>query len=124
MVRGERVVLKGKGYHPKGEFLQDEGCFSGGLDGGLRVSYSSLDGQATGLWGLRVMYFPSRERRRASLLRLPQDRVALNEHFGGDGATIHGYACALGCEGKLSKPLGTPYRGRRRQYDRSQWSSR
>jgi hypothetical protein len=45
IVRRERVVVEGKGYHYEGEFFQDEWCFSGGLDGDLRVSYSSLDGE-------------------------------------------------------------------------------
>jgi hypothetical protein len=33
----ERGGLKGKGYHYEGKFFQDEWCFSGGLDGHLRV---------------------------------------------------------------------------------------
>jgi hypothetical protein len=45
VVRGERVVVKGKGYHYEGEFFQDEWSFSGGLDGDLTVSCSSLDGE-------------------------------------------------------------------------------
>jgi hypothetical protein len=45
IVRGERVDLKGKGYHYEGEFFQDDWCFSGGLDGDLTVSYRSLDGE-------------------------------------------------------------------------------
>jgi hypothetical protein len=45
IVRGERVVVKGKGYYYEGEFFQDEWTFSGGLDGHLTVSYSSLDGE-------------------------------------------------------------------------------
>jgi hypothetical protein len=44
ILRGERVVVKGKGYHYEGEFFQDEWYFSGGLDGDLRVTYDSLDG--------------------------------------------------------------------------------
>jgi hypothetical protein len=29
--------------------------------------------------------------------------IALNKHFGGDGKVIFEYACALGCEGVVSK---------------------
>jgi bifunctional non-homologous end joining protein LigD len=54
-----------------------------------------------------------RKRRLASLLRLPHDGIAANEHFGGDGATIYKHACALGCEGIVSKRLGSPYRAGR-----------
>jgi ATP-dependent DNA ligase len=54
-----------------------------------------------------------RKRRLAGLLRLPHDGIALNEHFGGDGAMIYKHACALGCEGIISKRLGSPYRAGR-----------
>jgi ATP-dependent DNA ligase len=54
-----------------------------------------------------------RKRRLAGLLRLPHDGVALNEAFGGDGAVIYKDACALGCEGIVSKRLGSPYRAGR-----------
>ena len=36
--------------------------------------------------------------------------VAINEHHTGDGATIFKHACALGCEGIVSKRLGSRYR--------------
>ena len=54
-----------------------------------------------------------RKRRLAGLLRLPHDGIAINEHFGGDGAIIYKHACALGCEGIVSKRLGSPYRAGR-----------
>jgi bifunctional non-homologous end joining protein LigD len=54
-----------------------------------------------------------RKRRLAGLLRLLHDGIALNEHFGGDGAVIYKHACALGCEGIVSKRLGSPYRAGR-----------
>jgi bifunctional non-homologous end joining protein LigD len=54
-----------------------------------------------------------RKRRLAGLLRLPHDGIALNEHYEGDGATIYKHACALGCEGIVSKRLGSPYRSGR-----------
>jgi bifunctional non-homologous end joining protein LigD len=54
-----------------------------------------------------------RKRRLAGLLRRPQDGIAVNEHFGGDGAVIYKHACALGCEGIVSKRLGSPYRAGR-----------
>ena len=31
-------------------------------------------------------------------------------HYDGDGAIIYTHACALGCEGIVSKRLGSPYR--------------
>jgi bifunctional non-homologous end joining protein LigD len=51
-----------------------------------------------------------RKRRLAGLLRLPHDGIALNEAFTGEGAVIFKHACALGCEGIVSKRLGSPYR--------------
>ncbi len=36
--------------------------------------------------------------------------IAFNRHFDGDGAIIYKHACALGCEGIVSKWLGSPYR--------------
>ena len=49
----------------------------------------------------------------AGLLRLPHDGIALNEVFTGEGAVIYKHACALGCEGIVSKRLGSPYRSGR-----------
>jgi bifunctional non-homologous end joining protein LigD len=46
-----------------------------------------------------------RKRRLAGLLRRPHDGMALNEHYRGDGAVIFKHACALGCEGIVSKRL-------------------
>ena len=37
----------------------------------------------------------------------------LNEHYEGDGEIIFKHACKLGCEGIVSKPLGSPYRSGR-----------
>ena len=54
-----------------------------------------------------------RKRRLAGLVRLLHDSVGINEHFGGDGAVIYKHACALGCEGIVSKRLGSPYRAGR-----------
>jgi len=54
-----------------------------------------------------------RKRRLAGLLRLQHEGIAINEHFSGDGAVIYKHACALGCEGIVSKQLGSPYRGGR-----------
>ena len=62
---------------------------------------------------LRREPIEDRKRRLTGLLRLPHEGVALNEHFGGDGAVIYKHACALGCEGIVSKRLGSPYRAGR-----------
>ena len=62
---------------------------------------------------IRTEPIEDRKRRLAGLLRLPRDGIALNEQFKGDGAVIYKHACALGCEGIVSKRLGSPYRAGR-----------
>ena len=49
----------------------------------------------------------------AYLLRGGGDGIALNSHFVGDGVAIFKHACVLGCEGIVSKLLGSPYRSGR-----------
>lgn len=60
--------------------------------------------------GVRREPIEDRKSRLAGLLRLQHDGIALNETFSGEGAVIYKHACALGCEGIVSKRLGTPYR--------------
>jgi ATP-dependent DNA ligase len=58
---------------------------------------------------------PTGERKTAlaKLLRRPPDGIAFNEHYTGDGAIIFKHACVLGCEGIVSKRLGSPHRSGR-----------
>ena len=51
-----------------------------------------------------------RKRTLEGLLRREHRGIAFNRHFDGDGAIIYKHACALGCEGIVSKRLGSPYR--------------
>jgi bifunctional non-homologous end joining protein LigD len=44
------------------------------------------------------------------LLRQRHHGIALNETYDGDGAIIYRHACSLGCEGIVSKRLGSVYR--------------
>jgi ATP-dependent DNA ligase len=52
------------------------------------------------------------EERKATLAKSPAG-IAFNEHYSGDGAIIYKHACALGCEGIVSKRLGSSYRSGR-----------
>ena len=36
--------------------------------------------------------------------------ILFNRHFDVEGAIVYRHACALGCEGIVSKRLGSPYR--------------
>jgi bifunctional non-homologous end joining protein LigD len=55
----------------------------------------------------------ARKRALAKLLRRSHSSLVVNEHFEGDGATVFREACLLGCEGIVSKRLGSPYRSGR-----------
>jgi bifunctional non-homologous end joining protein LigD len=49
----------------------------------------------------------------AELLNGQQTSIVLNQVYEGDGATVFHFACQLGCEGIVSKQLGSIYhRGR------------
>jgi bifunctional non-homologous end joining protein LigD len=67
-----------------------------------------LDGE-----DLRQSPLELRKRALAELLRQKTDGIVLNVHYEGDGAAIYKHACALGCEGIVSKRLGSPYRAGR-----------
>jgi bifunctional non-homologous end joining protein LigD len=68
-----------------------------------------LDGQ-----DLRREPLQTRKATLASLLRGSWPGVRLNVHLDyQDGASVFRHACALGCEGIVSKRLGSPYRSGR-----------
>jgi ATP-dependent DNA ligase len=46
-------------------------------------------------------------------VRGPRPGIVLNEFFEGDGDILFEHACKLGCEGIVSKRLGSPYRSGR-----------
>jgi ATP-dependent DNA ligase len=43
-------------------------------------------------------------------LRHKHAGISFNRHFDVEGAIVYRNACALGCEGIVSKRLGSPYR--------------
>jgi bifunctional non-homologous end joining protein LigD len=62
---------------------------------------------------LRQQPIEERKRILARLLRQSQLGLAFNRHYDGNGATIYKHACEFGCEGIVSKRLGSPYPVRR-----------
>ncbi len=54
-----------------------------------------------------------RKRKLAKLVRGPDLGIVLNEHYEGDGEIVFKHACKLGCEGIVSKQLGSLYRSGR-----------
>ena len=64
-----------------------------------------LDGE-----DLRRQPIRQRKTRLSKLLQHAPSPIVLNEHFDGDGAIIYEHACKLGCEGIVSKRLGSAYK--------------
>src|ERR1043165_8271215 len=54
----------------------------------------------------------------AKLLKGQQTSIVLNEHYEEDGTIVYREACKLGCEGIVSKRLGSPYRSGRSAHRR------
>ena len=51
------------------------------------------------------------------MLRSPHPGIALNEHYVGHVEIVYQQACKLGCEGIVSKRIGSTYRfGRSRHW--------
>jgi bifunctional non-homologous end joining protein LigD len=67
-----------------------------------------LDGE-----DLRRSPIEYRKRALAQVLGQKRDGIALNAYYDGDGRVIFKHACKLGCEGIVSKRLGSPYRSGR-----------
>jgi bifunctional non-homologous end joining protein LigD len=62
---------------------------------------------------LRWLPIEHRKRTLAKTVRGPHPGIMLNEHYEGDGETVFKHACKLGCEGTVSKRLGSSYRSGR-----------
>jgi bifunctional non-homologous end joining protein LigD len=62
---------------------------------------------------LRRVPIEQRKQALAGLLRRERDGIVLNVHYDCDGETIFKHACKLGCEGIVSKRLGSLYRSGR-----------
>ena len=52
----------------------------------------------------------------AKLLKGSHVSIVLNEHFDEDGPAVYRAACQLGCEGIVSKRLGSSYRSGRSKH--------
>jgi bifunctional non-homologous end joining protein LigD len=65
---------------------------------------------------LRRLPIETRKQRLNKLLKGASSNIVLNEHFDGDGAIIYKHACKLGCEGIVSKRLGSLYRSGRSRH--------
>jgi len=68
----------------------------------------NLDGE-----DLRRTPIETRKLTLKSLLRAKHRGIVFNEHFAADGPIVYRQACALGCQGIVSKRLGSSYRSGR-----------
>jgi bifunctional non-homologous end joining protein LigD len=62
---------------------------------------------------LRWLPIETRKLALANLLLREREGIVFNQHYNGDGVIIFKQACALGCEGIVSKRLGSIYRSGR-----------
>jgi bifunctional non-homologous end joining protein LigD len=62
---------------------------------------------------LRSVPIEERKRVMADVLRRERDGIVLNIHYDCEGATVFEHACKFGCEGIVSKRLGSTYRSGR-----------
>jgi bifunctional non-homologous end joining protein LigD len=67
-----------------------------------------LDGE-----DLRRAPIEHRKHKLARLVRTQHPGIVVNEHYDGEGDIVFKYACKLGCEGIVSKRLGSSYRSGR-----------
>ncbi len=74
----------------------------------LAFDLLELDGE-----DLRRVPLEQRKRQLVKLVRRPQAGIVVNEVFEGDGDILFAHACKLGCEGIVSKRLGSLYRSGR-----------
>jgi len=62
---------------------------------------------------LRRSPIEQRKAKLATLVRGPHPGIVLNEHYEGDGEIVFAHACKLGCEGIVSKRVGSLYKSGR-----------
>jgi bifunctional non-homologous end joining protein LigD len=62
---------------------------------------------------LRRAPIEHRKQKLSRLVRTPHPGIVLNEHYDGDAEIVFEHACKLGCEGIVSKRLGSSYRSGR-----------
>jgi bifunctional non-homologous end joining protein LigD len=76
----------------------------------LLIGFDLIELEGEDLRGSPIEY---RKRKLAKLVRGPHPGIVLNEFFEGDGDILFKHACKLGCEGIVSKRLGSRYRSGR-----------
>ena len=105
LIDGEAIVCNGDGlavFDLIREYRHDSAAVLCAFD------LLEVDGE-----DLRRMPIEQRKGGLAKLLSRPHAGIAFNQHYEADGPIIYKHACALGCEGIVSKRLGSAYRSGR-----------
>ena len=82
-------------------------------DAAVLVAFDLIELEGEDLRRSSIEY---RKRKLARLVHRPQLGIVLNEHYEGDGEIIFKHACKLGCEGIVSKRIGSLYRSGRSRH--------
>jgi bifunctional non-homologous end joining protein LigD len=105
LIDGEAIVCNGDGlavFDLLREYRHDSAAVLCAFD------LLEVDGE-----DLRRIPIEQRKSLLAKLLSYPHAGIAFNQHYEADGPLIYKHACALGCEGIVSKRLGSAYRSGR-----------
>ena len=108
LIDGEAIVCDESGL-PVFELIRRHGAHASAVL--CAFDLLELDGK-----DLRREPIEKRKALLAKLLKRGNLSIVLNEHFDEDGALVFNAACQLGCEGIVSKRLGSPYRPGRSKY--------
>jgi bifunctional non-homologous end joining protein LigD len=110
LIDGEAIVCDKDGLAVF-ELIRRHG--TGTVRAAVRCAFDllELDGE-----DLRRHPIEKRKELLAELLSGPQVSLVFNESFEEDGTSVYRAACELGCEGVVSKRLGSPYRSGRSKY--------
>ncbi len=108
LIDGEAIVTNAKGLAIFDLIRQKR---HGGDAVLIAFDLIELDGQDLRRWPLE-----DRKRKLAKLVRGPHPGIVLNEFFEGDGDVLFEHVCKLGCEGIVSKLLGSLYRSGRSRH--------
>jgi bifunctional non-homologous end joining protein LigD len=108
LIDGEAIVCDQNGLSDF-ELIRRHGALASAIH--CAFDLLELDGQ-----DLRRLPIEERKRLLAKLLKGSHSSIQLNAHYEEDGAIVYREACRLGCEGVVSKRLGSPYRSGRSAY--------
>jgi len=105
LIDGEAIVTDKRGLAVF-DLIRGHGALAGAVH--CAFDLLELDGE-----DLRRQPIEHRKHKLSRLIRTPRPGIVVNEHYDGHGEIVFEHACKLGCEGIVSKRLGSPYRSGR-----------